>query len=119
MSAPVPGTGAGGAETVDPTQYGSGPTAVTAEDVLADGEDIDPPPGEMAVAAFAWGGGGGGGPVGPSLSETILAAFVAAELLRLPPRPDASLFDALIMPKNEETLMPDDDDDSALIEEDG
>lgn len=42
----------------------------------------------MAAAAV-----GGGGTAGPSLSDTILAALVAAELLKLrlppPPRPDA------------------------------
>lgn len=89
--------------------------------MLADGEDIDAPPGETAAVPVAFGGcrGGGSGTAGPSLSETILAAFVAAELRLPPPRPDASLFDALMMPKNEETLMPDDDDESALIEDDG
>lgn len=91
MSAPDAGAGggSGGAETVEE----DAPTAVTIEDELADGEDIDAL-GEMAAAAL---GGcdddGGGGTAGPSLSDTILAALVAAELLKLrlppPPTPDA------------------------------
>lgn len=97
MSAPEDGAGSGGgsAETVVPLQAAA-PTAVTVEDELADGEDIDAL-GELAAATL---GGcddddddGGGGTTGPSLSDTILAALVAAELLKLrlhpPPRPDA------------------------------
>lgn len=64
---------------------------------------------------------GGSGAAGPSLSETILVAFVAAELPMPPPapKPDASLLDALIMPKYDETLIPDEDEDRALIDVDG
>lgn len=92
MSAPVAeagaGGGGGGAETVVPLQDVA-PTAVTVDDELADGEDIDAPPGEMAAAAFDGGcdddddDGGGGGTAGLSLSDRILAALVAAELLKL------------------------------------
>lgn len=80
--------GAGGAETMDPLQEDT-PTAVTVEDELADGEDIDAL-GDMAAAAFSGCDNGGRGATGPSLTDIILAALVAAELrLPPPPRPDA------------------------------
>lgn len=100
--------------------FGAAPTLKATEAGMVDAvltDDID----EDEEATLD-GCNGGGKAASPSLSDTILAALVAAELLKLrPPVPrlDASLFDALRIPKNDEPLTADDDDDSVLIEDDG
>lgn len=101
------------------------PSAVedtTVEDELAEADDeTEDEPDPARIGLGGTDDDGGSGAVGPSLSDTILAAFVAAELPMPPgaPRPDASLLDALRMPKYDETLMPDEDEDRALIDEEG
>lgn len=83
-------------------------TTVDDELAEADDETEDELPDPVGLLLLLEGGTddkGGSGAVGPSLSDTILVAFVAAELLAMPPppppapRPDASLLDALRMPK--------------------
>lgn len=118
-TAAVEGVGGGGGSDCTP-----GPCAVedtTVDDELAEVDDeTEDEPDPVGV----WVGGtdddGGRGAVGPSLSDTILVAFVAAELPPMPPpapNPDASLLDALRILKYDETLIPDEEEDRALIDE--
>lgn len=121
--------GGGGRLDCAPAPYAVEDTT-TVDDELAEADDETedelPDPVGLLLLLLLEGGTadddkGGSGAVGPSLSDTILVAFVAAELPPMPPppapRPDASLLDALRMPKYEETLIPDEDEDSALIDE--
>lgn len=133
MSPPAIAAATGGTE--DEGVGGGGgsdwaPSAVedttTVEDELAEAddetEDEPPDPARVGLGGGTEDDDGGSGAVGPSLSDTILVAFVAAELPMPPvpaPRPDASLLDALRMPKCDETLIPDEDEDRALIDEEG
>lgn len=133
MSPPAIAAATGGTE--DEGVGGGGgsdwaPSAVedttTVEDELAEAddetEDEPPDPARVGLGGGTEDDDGGSGAVGPSLSDTILVAFVAAELPMPPapaPRPDASLLDALRMPKYDETLIPDEDEDRALIDEEG
>lgn len=130
MSPPATAAAAPACGTVD-EDVGSGggndwtPNAVedtTVEDKLTEADDeTEDEPEPARVGLGGTDDDGGSGAVGPSLSDTILVAFVAAELPMPPaaPRPDASLLDALRMPKYDVTLMPDDDEDRALIDEEG
>lgn len=133
MSPPAIAAATGGTE--DEGVGGGGgsdwaPSAVedttTVEDELAEAddetEDEPPDPARVGLGGGTEDDDGGSGAVGPSLSDTILVALVAAELPMPPapaPRPDASLLDALRMPKCDETLIPDEDEDRALIDEEG
>lgn len=117
------GVGGGGGSDWAPSAVED---TTTVEDELAEAddetEDEPPDPARVGLGCGTEDDDGGSGAVGPSLSDTILVAFVAAELPMPPapaPRPDASLLDALRMPKCDETLIPDEDEDRALIDEEG
>lgn len=117
------GVGGGGGSDWAPSAVED---TTTVEDELAEAddetEDEPPDPARVGLGGGTEDDDGGSGAVGPSLSDTILVALVAAELPMPPapaPRPDASLLDALRMPKCDETLIPDEDEDRALIDEEG
>lgn len=113
------GVGGGGGSDGGSTAAPCAAEDTTVDDELTEADDETED--EPDPARFGLGGThGGSGAVGPSLSDTILVALVAAELPMPPtPRPDASLLDALRMPKYDETLIPDEDEDRALIDEEG